>query len=139
MSVREQLAWVWLATMLVTYTIYFSAISLLHGQELSLWTELALFGTTVAAQLLVLGLWSLSLLLRKRDARKVDERDRAIYHRSATAGYHVLIIGMCFVGCVLPFYKTGWDIVHAAIFSIVVAELVRQVLIVLWYRRGWHA
>ena len=139
MPVREQFAWVWLLTMLVTYGVYFSILFVLRGQELSLWTELGLFGATVTAQFVILGAWNIFNFTRKREARKVDERDRAIEHRAASIAYAVLLVEMLFVGGVYPFYLSGWDMVHHTVLAVVIAEIVRSVAVVLWYRRGWHA
>ena len=139
MPVREQFAWVWLVTMVVTYGIYFAVLIVLQHRTLSLWTELGLFGATVAAQFVILGAWNVINFTRKREARKVDERDKAIEHRGASIAYAVLLVEMLFVGCVYPFYLSGWDMVHHTILAIVIAEIVRQAAVVLWYRRGWHA
>ena len=64
-----------------------------------------------------------------------DERDRAITHRGITSGYYVLIAGMILVGCVMPFYSRGWEIVNAALLMIVAAEIVHYGVVVWSYRR----
>lgn len=67
-----------------------------------------------------------------------DERDRAIDRRAANVAYYVLLIGMILVAVVMPFSAPAWKIVNAGLAAIVTAEVVRHVLILLSYRRGWH-
>ena len=55
--------------------------------------------------------------------------------RSVTFAYYVLIVGMILVGCVMPFHSSGWEIVNAALFMIVAAEIVHYAIIVISYRR----
>ena len=70
------------------------------------------------------------------DARApADERDSAITRRSMSAACYVLMVGMILVGCVMPFLHKGWDIVNAAIFMIVVAEVVHYGIVAFSYRR----
>ncbi len=68
-----------------------------------------------------------------------DERDRFIEQRSSKVAYYVLMAGIIYAGMVLPFTQGGWDIVHAALFAIAAAEIVHGVMIMVGYRRGWHA
>ena len=69
----------------------------------------------------------------------MDERDRLIDLRASAIAYYVLMAGMIVVGCVMPFQHTGWDIAHAALRAIAIAEIVHSGLVVMWYRRGgWH-
>ncbi|HTD29417.1 MAG TPA: DUF2178 domain-containing protein [Xanthomonadaceae bacterium] len=77
---------------------------------------------------------------RGREPEAVDERDRLIEYRAASIAYYILIVGMVLVGCVMPLDKSknGWDVVNAALFYIVLAEAVKQVLILRGYRRGLH-
>jgi uncharacterized membrane protein len=75
-------------------------------------------------------------LRRPQEARTPpDERDRAISTRSITAAYYVLIVGMIIVGCVMPFSSGGWRIINAAVFMIVLAELVHYGATVFSYRQ----
>ena len=67
-----------------------------------------------------------------------DERDRAIARRGGNVGYFVLLTGTILVGVVMPFTEPAAKIVNTALLAIVVAEVVRYVLIILSYRRGWH-
>jgi len=48
----------------------------------------------------------------------------------------VLMGLMLYVGCYKPFVSEGWEIVNAAIASVVIAELVRSIVTVVAYRRS---
>lgn len=136
MVAREQFAWVWLLTMLVTYTGYFIGVALLGNA--GFWAQIWLFISVVVAQILIIGTASAVIALRHREEPERDERDRAIEHRAAAAGYHVLLVGMILVGCIMPFSHSGWRLFHGAVLMIALAEIIRHGLIVMMYRRGWH-
>jgi Na+-translocating ferredoxin:NAD+ oxidoreductase RnfD subunit len=53
-------------------------------------------------------------------------------------GYYVLLVGMLVVGVAMPFTEPAWKIVNAALLAVVLAEVVRDGVILLSYRRGWH-
>jgi uncharacterized membrane protein len=136
MVAREQFAWVWLITMVATYAVYFAVVLALG--ETGVWTQVGLFAGVTVVQVVVVAVASAWISLRRRRGPESDERDRAIQHRAAAIGYHVLIGGMILVGCILPFNHSGWSLFHAAVFAIVLAEVVRHGLIVAMYRRGWN-
>jgi uncharacterized membrane protein len=140
MTAREQFSWVWLLTLLVTYSVYFGWVLLARaGPAPSMITELIMFGGTALAQVAIIAIASLVIGLRHRGEGGLDERDRRIAHQAGTLAYHVLITGFIVVGCVMPFSKGGWDIVHAAIFAIAVAEIIRLIAVVRGYRRFEYA
>jgi len=137
---REKLAWLNLATLLL-YPIYFAMVpasadlgprQILYG--------LGWFGVVSIARVLMLGAGT--VLLRRQtphgDRGRPDERDRAIAHRGAAAGYGVMMAGFVIVGVMMPFTRQGWAIVNAALFAILVAETTRLSTILFSYRRGWH-
>jgi hypothetical protein len=138
MSYREKSAWLSLFAMAVAFIPYF----VLSSQRAPLTAlpdlgQIWLYGKTVAVQLLVLGaghLW-----LRRSapaDARlPPDERDQGIERRSMQLAYYVLICSAILVGCVMPFYARGWQIVNATILGIVIAELVHYGSAAWSYRR----
>jgi amino acid transporter len=139
-TIREHFSWVWLAAMVLTYGPYFAIIAVLksHG-EIPHMTEVALLSGAALVQVIMLAMGS--ILVRMRDPsvrRKPDERDQAIKHRAAATSYYVLMAGTIVVGCVMPFLSTGWDLVHAAVLAIVIAEIVDCVLVVRAYKSGWH-
>ncbi len=81
-------------------------------------------------------LTGLALVKRKEqgEALLADERDRAIEARANRIAYFLLMGGLVVVGMVMPFNAGGWRIVNAAVFAIVSAETLRNVLIVQGYR-----
>lgn len=131
---REQFAWVWLVTMIVTYAAYFTAVATVG--ETTFATQIALFAATTIVQ--VIAAASAMIALRRRTGPEKDERDRAIQHRASSVAYGILIVGMILVGCLMPFSHSGWRLFHAAVLTIAIAEIVRHGLIVAMYRRGWH-
>ena len=139
---RERSAWIWLGALVVIFGAYFATVHALQSEstEPAFTTQIAL----LAAALLSLGGVALfDWLIRLRQDRRqetppFDERDKLIELRSSSAAYYVLILGMILVGCVMPFSANGWEIVHAALLAILIAEIVHHGLIVMGYRRGWH-
>jgi hypothetical protein len=138
MSYREKIAWLSLIAMAVAYGPYFTSAA----KGPSTWEPLphlhplGLFALASIARMLILGAGYLYLRLgsAREERPPLDERDRAIKHRSLSAAYYVLIIGMILVGCFMPFSSTGWTIVNAAIFWIVAAEVVHYSIVVASYR-----
>ncbi len=134
MVAREQFAWVWLLTLVATYTIYFTAVVLVG--EAHFWTQILLFAATTIVQVAIITVASAVIAWRRRNELSGDERDHAIEHRATAVAYNALIAGIILVGCVMPFSHSGWDIFHASVFVIALAEIVRHGLIVVMYRRG---
>ncbi len=138
MSYREKIAWLSLAAMAVAYGPYF----ILAAKGPSSWEPwprlhpLGLFALVSIVRMLILGAGYLyfRLAFPREDRPPLDERDRAIEHRSISAAYYVLIAGMILVGCFMPFSSTGWTIVNAAIFWMVAAEVVHCSVAVASYR-----
>jgi uncharacterized membrane protein (DUF485 family) len=134
---REKLAWINLVAMLIAYSVYFTLIS---TSVLSPISMLRLFtAVTVVEVVAVIVVTIVLAALSHHEARaKADERDRAIGRRGASVAYFMLIIGVLTVGVVLPFSNVGWPITNAALLALVIAEVVRHIIIVVSYRRGWH-
>lgn len=138
MSAREQFSWVWLATLVVAYGAYFTAVAML-GRPTPFLANFGLLAAVTLSTAAIAGGATWLIRRRFKGARPVeDERDRAIEQRSSAAAYVVLMGGMIVVGCIMPFQASGWDVVHAAVFAIVLAELVHHGVIVAGYRRGWR-
>jgi len=137
MAWREKIAWITLVAMLIAYGVYFTLISLSTLPPVSM---LALFGgLTVIQVIAVIVATTVLAALSSEEARaKPDERDRAVARRGASIAYFVLIVGMITVGVVMPFRDTGWRLINASLFALVVAETVRHLIVVVSYRRGWH-
>lgn len=134
MVAREQFAWVWLLTLVVTYAAYFAAVEL--SGEVPFVTRIIMFATTTFVQVVIIATASTVIALRHRNEMSGDERDRAIEHRATAIAYNILIVGLILVGCILPFNQSGWKLFNAAVFVIALAEIVRHALIVNFYRRG---
>jgi hypothetical protein len=138
MPYREKVAWLSLIAMLVTYGPYFTLISMgiLPTRPLPDFRQLALFGATTIVQLIILGTGRLILVCvsAPEDRTPPDERDLAITRRSIGSAYNLLLGGMIWVGCIMPFTSSGWAIVHAALFMIVASEVLRYGVMVFSYR-----
>ena len=137
MSYREKIAWLSLIAMAVTYGPYFMFV----GRGPSPWEPLphlhplGLFALVSIVRMLILRAGYLYLRSGPPEEHPpLDERDRAIEHRSINAAYYVLMTGMILVGCLMPFSSTGWTVVNAAIFWIVAAEVVHYGVVVASYR-----
>lgn len=138
MPYREKIAWLSIIAMALTFGPYFVFIAVTNpGEALPDLRQLGLFAAAAIAQMVILGAGHLYLRRSSaEDARMPkDERDRAIDRQSMTAAYYVLIAGMIVVGCVMPFSASGWAIINAGLFAIIVAELVHYGVVAVSYRR----
>ncbi len=137
MSYREKIAWLSLIAMALAYGPYFTLAMRgpVRWEPLPHLHPLGLFAMASIGRMLILGAGYLYLRLSPGQERlPMDERDRAIEHRSISAAYYVLIAGMILVGCFMPFSSTGWTIVNAAVFWIVAAEVVHYGIVVTSHR-----
>jgi hypothetical protein len=138
MSYREKIAWLSLIAMAVAYGPYFTFVARgpISWEPLPHLHPLALFALASIVRMFILGAGFLyfRVAFPRQERPPLDERDRAIDSRSISAAYYVLIGGMILVGCFMPFSSTGWTIVNAAIFWIVVAEVIRYSAVVASYR-----
>lgn len=138
---QERTAWVWITALCVVFGTYFLFISVLQesAEQVSFLTRIGMLATALTTLGLVAGAEKLIATARTNSAdTPFDERDELIKLRSSAISYYVLMAGMIIVGCVMPFSTGGWDIVHAALFAILVAEIVHSIFIVIGYRRGLH-
>jgi hypothetical protein len=135
MAWREKTAWITLAAMLIAYGVYFTLIGM---SRLSAVSMLGLFGAVTVIQIIAVIVVTVTLAALSGDeARaKPDERDRAIARRGASIAYFVLIIGVIAVGVVMSFRDASLG-VNAALLTLVIAETVRHVIVVVSYRGGW--
>jgi cytochrome b561 len=136
---REKTAWLSLIAMAITFGPYFTLVSLRPHPEAGLpnLRQIGLFAATVSAQALILFIDRLFPRHKSPEEARTppDERDQAIERRSIGSACYVLIAGMILVGCVMPFSSGRWTIINAAIFMIVVAEVVHHGVVVTSYRR----
>ncbi|KAF1007928.1 MAG: hypothetical protein GAK28_01404 [Luteibacter sp.] len=134
MQPKERFAWVWVGSLVVIFAIYFMVVAAQDGDP-SPQVRIGTLAVALSALgVVALGTW----LFGKRGAENIDERDLLIERRSSTAAYGVLMTCMILVGCVMPFSASGWRIVHAALLSIALSEVVHHGMIILGYRRGWR-
>lgn len=142
MAYREKLAWLELVGMVIAYGGYFIGVGMVEPGpgRLETLTYVALFGAATVVRLLILGTGWLTLKAKMgSEARaKPDERDRSIARRGAAIGYYVLLGLMLWVGVMLPLTDTGWAVANSALAAIIIAEIVRDAVIVASYQRGWH-
>src|SRR4029078_9342310 len=146
MLARERFAWVQLTALVLIFGAYFPVFSMMQG-----WQPGPTFLQQIGVLSIALGLLAVIVLLDRMlvcfaprrtwcgPERKVkpDERDRLIEYRASAIGYYVLMGGVLYVGCYLPFVATAtWQLLHATLFFVVVAEVVKNGLVVLGYRRG---
>jgi hypothetical protein len=138
MSYREKVAWLSLLAMFLVFAPYFTWTEL-HPPADSLpnFQQLRFYAFACAVWGLILGIGH--LLLRRANPGEarlpLDERDLAIKYRSRDYAYGVLLVSFIFVGCVMPFGSKAWEIVNAAIFMIVLAEVAHYVSMICSYRR----
>jgi len=139
MPYREKIAWLSLIAMAVAYIPYFAVIDAgyLPARPMPDLRQIVFLSAVSVARVLILGIGYLFIRHGSPQEARIppDERDRAIDSRSVGAAYYVLMAGMILVGCFMPFSSSGWPIVNATIFMIVVAEVVRYGLAVFHYRR----
>jgi uncharacterized membrane protein len=138
---RERFACVWVTALVVVLGLYFAAVTVVHYSrpDMSFPERIGMLAVALGAlAVIALGTW---LYGRWRDRGEIaeDERDRFIEQRSSKIAYYVLLAGLIYAGMVMPFTHGGWEIVHAALFFIALAEIVHGALILVGYRRGWHA
>jgi uncharacterized BrkB/YihY/UPF0761 family membrane protein len=142
MAFREKMAWLTLGTILIAYGVYFGLVGPAadFGRN-RLIDVIWSFGAVALAHAvaMIVGSIAIAVTSTKEARAPADERDRAIARRGSMTGYYVLLVGMILVGVVMPFSEPSWRIVNTALLAIVVAEVARYAVILLSYRRGWHA
>lgn len=140
MPYREKTARLDLIAMVVSYVPFFAIAAVLPPGPPPHLKLLAAFAAVSVLRLLILGGGHIGLRLQApEDARTPpDERDRAIARRAASYSYYLLMAAALGIGCFMPYYTGGWNIVAATILAVVAVEIVRCALIVIDYRRGWH-
>lgn len=142
MSHHERLAWITLASVLLPYVPYFTWAEMNPpSAPLPDFPTMKVFAAAAVSQLAIylIGATSLRLVWPSDATAKLDERDRAISRRSLAASYGVLISGLIVAGMILPFDPRfgGWKQVNVALLAVVIAEVVRCVMLIWSYRRGW--
>jgi hypothetical protein len=136
---REKIGWLSLVALVITFGPYFMLVAMhvIPLAPLPNVRQLIFFGIAAVMNGLIVaaGIIYFRSLAPDEAGSPPDERDRAIIQRSLGSAYYVLITGMIIVGLVMPFNSAGWTIINAAVFMIVIAEVVRNAVLVASYRR----
>ena len=139
MSYKEKIAWLSLFAIIVTIGPYFALVALDTNPAAPMpdLARLWRLGVALSLQAVITIAGCIVLAIRNPGDAKApaDERDHAIGHRAMSTAYYVLIAGMILVGFVMPFTSAGWSLVNAALFMMVVAEIVHNGMVVVGYRR----
>lgn len=139
MPYREKIVWLSLFAIAVAFIPYFTyvAITPAASEGLPNMRQLVLYASAAGVQIAVLLTGRLIVAARSGGDAKLppDERDVAIRQKGIKTAYFVLIGGTILVGVVMPFYASGWEIVNAALFMIVLAEVVSYSVAGYSYRR----
>lgn len=140
MPYREKTARLALIAMVVSYVPFFAVAAVVPPGPPPYAKLLMAFAAVSVLRLLILGGGHLGFRLQTpEDARTPpDERDRAIARRAASISYFLLMAAALGIGCFMPFYTGGWDIVGATILAVVAVEIVRCGLVAVGYRQDRH-
>ena len=141
MAYREKMAWLTLTGFVLAYGYYFGiAGPAVRFGENDLLDIVRSFGPVAAIHGLITLASSAALFFAaKRDAsHKPDERDRAIDRRATSVAYGLMMIGLIIVGVVAPFTDPAYKIINGSLGVIVICEIVRDLIIIVGYRRGHH-
>ena len=140
MSPLEKRAWLTLWSMCPVYIVYFTIRLGFPDVLTGMLDRFALLA--VVASLHAVGYVAGWLVMKRREAGDSlleDERDHAIDRHAGRIAYFIALTGLIVVGMVMPFNNSGWQLVDAALFFIVLTETLRNALIVSGYRRTQHA
>jgi hypothetical protein len=140
MPFREKIAWVSLAGIALAFIPYFALTESYAGPArlYPAYSGALFIGISVLVAILVT-IASIGVALTNiRDAQApTDERDRTVARRASSIAYAVLLPAL-FLAMATAFF--GWStaaVVNAVLAAVVVAELVRNALEIIGYRRGW--
>jgi hypothetical protein len=135
MSPLESRAWLSLWGMCPPYCIYF-ALQIAAPAWLTTTPGRFICLAAAAGVHALVCLTGLVVLVRRERGHGLlaDERDRAIEAHATRIAYYALMVGTVLVGMVMPFSRGGWQIVNGALLAIVLAEALRNALIVRGYR-----
>jgi uncharacterized membrane protein len=135
MSPLENRAWLMLGSLCPIYLVYFTLQLIQPAWLDGMPRRIACLAAAAGLHGVICVVGLLVLLAKERgQGLLADERDRTIEANATRIAYYVLMTGAVLVGMVMPFTKTGWSLVNAALLSIVLAEALRNLLIVRGYR-----
>ncbi|HEY1605169.1 MAG TPA: hypothetical protein VGF77_06185 [Allosphingosinicella sp.] len=137
MSPLERRARLMLWGMCPAYLVYFVLQIVAPTWLTTLPARLACLAAAAGVHVTVFAIGSLVFGRKDRGpGLTADERDLAIEGHATRIAYSVLLIGMVFVGMIMPFNQGGWQIVNGALLVIVLAETTRNLLVARGYRGG---
>jgi hypothetical protein len=135
MSSLQNRAWLSLWGMCPAYIVYFALQIASPIWLTTLMERIACLAATTSVHAVVCITGLLVFKWRERGEGPLsDERDRAIDTRATRIAYYALMTGTVLVGVVMPFNQGGWKIVNSALLAIVLAEVLRNALIVRGYQ-----
>lgn len=139
MPYREKIVWLSLFAIAVAFIPYFTyvAVTPAASEGLPNFRQLILYAIAAGVQVAILLTGRMWLAAQSPEDARIppDERDRVIRQKAIQIAYFVLIGGTIIAGVVMPFYASGWEIVNAALFMIVLAEVVNYSIAAVSYRR----
>lgn len=138
MAFREKSAWITLMTTVLVYSGYFAVAGHRLGPDAP---AMRLVGPLVASILIIVVLQvvmsaAAAIAAPGEAGAPLDERERLIGLRAASAGFHTLQVG-AFLALTTLFWGADAKLIANGVFlAIVVAEVVRSGWTVTAYRRG---
>ena len=130
----ESRAWLTLWSMCPPYVIYFAIQLGSPGWPITMWERIFCLAAVTLAHAAIFAVGFLLLRRQRNEGLLTDERDRAIEARATRGAYWFLFTGAVVVGMMMPFKDGGWRIVNATLLVLVMAETLRNILIVVGYR-----
>jgi fatty acid desaturase len=137
LSFTEKSAWVSFVSILVFFGIYFIRVAGVVFGGASPRGLPALFFTLVAGLVVLEVVVHTVLAIRSpREAQAArDERERLISMRATQVAFPVLLVGAFAAVGTLHLSAGSWEMAHATLLAIVVAELVRFGAQIVYFRR----
>jgi hypothetical protein len=136
MPFREKSAWITLVCMLATFGVFFFVLG--HGLiDHGMMSFHVLLMTIMAFVALQVVLHLANILMAPKDAKvPVDERERLIGLKAMRNAYLALMIGAIAVPATLHLGVDFHDLPYVALLALFIAEVVRAVSQIVYYRLG---
>ncbi|HWK36495.1 hypothetical protein [Sphingomonas sp.] len=140
MPFREKIAWVSLAGIVAAFTPYFVLVGHYSGPASAYagFSVGLLIGMVVVLTILVTVASIGVALTNIRDAQApADERDHTVARRASSIAYAVLLPALFFAMATVLLGWSAIGVINAVLAAVVLAELARNALEIVCYRRGW--
>jgi uncharacterized membrane protein len=136
MSPLEKRAWLALWSLCPPYVVYFAFQIGFSDWLTTILERIALLAAAACVHATVFAAGTIWFIARRRREEGLlsDERDLAIDARATQGAYLLLLAGAIGAGMILPFREAGWQIVNTSLLFIVLAEVLRNALIIRGYR-----